>query len=204
MILMKYLLLIIGCLTSLISYSQNGWKTGHYYDKKGNVHYGQIKYNYDFSPSIEYRESEDSKEIKIKSWKSKGFVVEQDSFTVIQNFDLLQGYRIAHDFAQVIEVGPIILLKNFSSIASGGTPMSGGHGMTLGSSEKLQTYILTKPNSEKLWIVYSNRKQFESLLKEITKDFPADSRFKEVNSIEYEMVPEVISEYNRLKENNDM
>ncbi|WP_185153469.1 hypothetical protein, partial [Fulvivirga lutimaris] len=127
-----------------------------------------------------------------------------DSFIVIRDFELLRGQPVSYGFAQVLEVGSIILLKNFCRITYGGSPMPGGYGMSQGSSTKVETFILTKQDSEKLWIVYSKKKKFNALLEDIVKDFPSDSPYKDVNTIKYEMMPQIIAEYNRLKENKDM
>ena len=112
---MRTLISLLLIFYSFFAYSQD-WKEGHYYDLKGKAHYGQIKYKYNFPPKISYKNPRTGKTTNIKSWKSKGFVIEGDSFAILQDFETLEGDKIAHDFAQVVEVGDIILFKNFSNV----------------------------------------------------------------------------------------
>lgn len=197
---MKTIILIILVLSSIPGLSQD-WKEGHYYDQKGNAHYGQIHYKYYYSRKISFRDLETGKVSKIKSWKTKGFVIEGDSFTIVQDFKLLTGYPMAHGFAQVMEVGDIILLKNYSSLNDGVASNFGPQGpMVIGPGRvhELETFLLKRKDSDKLLVVYSNRKKFERLVKDIVKDLPSESKYKEVHNIKYEMMPELIREYNKL------
>lgn len=179
------------------SFAQEEWKNGHYYDTKGKLHTGLIKYEHNHKPSFTYKETESSKIKTIKSWKTKGFVIESDSFTVVKNFQLASGQRMAHDFAQVIEIGPIILLKNYSSITSAVSDGVNGHTVPLILSN-ITTYILTKPKSDKLWVVSNKKKEFKAIVNELISDFPQDSKYKNIDDLTYDMLPEIIKIYNSL------
>ncbi len=124
-------------------------------------------------------------------------MIEGDSFAILQDFETLEGDKIAHDFAQVIEVGDIILFKNFSNVLR--SKHVDPNGNPLWYKKTCETFVLKRCNSDKLWVVHSRRKKFQALITEIVNDFPTDSVYKDIENVSYEMIPDLIREYNRLK-----
>lgn len=75
-------------------------------------------YNYS-NGKLEYREKfYDKKNTKLKPWKVKGFLIEEDSFAIIEDFyfEELYGLRTHRimDYVQVLDTGQIFLYKHFS------------------------------------------------------------------------------------------
>ncbi|MEM1134457.1 MAG: hypothetical protein AAGI07_01365 [Bacteroidota bacterium] len=99
-----------------LSHQSRGFRKGHYYDKEGNKHNGEIKFDIN---RIYFRMHNGEEEEKIKAKDVKSFVIEIDSFFVpriINGYDY-DGYfesRIQNRFFQHIsETSTLTLAKEY-------------------------------------------------------------------------------------------
>ena len=196
---------VVLCVATLSIQAQhhNSWKTGKYFDHNGNSVEGLISYGYSQNLKFKFKANDSSKEMKIKASEVHGFVVEQDSFIVLNNFKIDSRTSVGNgiipvDFVQVIESGDMTLYKHYSSVYVGGDSFSQSHGSSsgAGSSNLIETFIIRESNSGVLWTIYSEPKKLRTQLLDIFQHDPVLLFRVCQDDLNYSDLPDMVKKYN--------
>ncbi len=196
------LAVLLFALTSTYAQKPEAWKTGSYTDKANRTHQGWIWYGFSQSPKFKFKTTPEAKEVKIKATDVKGFVMEKDSFVVLNNFKIdardAASSNVPVDFVQVVEPGFLTLYRHYSSVYSGGDSYSTTHGNPIGagSSNPVETYIVKKPDSGALLTLYSEPKKMKQQLIEIFENDPVLLFNISQGELSYNDLPRLVKEYN--------
>jgi hypothetical protein len=184
----RFAILLLFIHHSLFSFCQ--YEPGFYIDSAGNRVDGLLKYTYGgsiFTSKAKgdcrclYKSDSARKAVKFTAMDIRGFVIGQDSFTVIRNYRLNSFVTYPVDFCHVIETGPIVLLQ-YDAIVAGGN---------------MSSY------TESSWILKKNRKIYpltRGNYKEIMEDLMnEDSKLVEKiknKELKFKNTPEIVHKYN--------
>ena len=127
-------LIAIFLVCSSVSFSQGmisleKFEPGHYYDSAGNKVTGLLKFKYggsafsskkDGDCELLFRAEKGEKRQKFNTREIRSFVIGNDSFAIVKNFDLNAFVYYPQDFAKVIESGKINLYLYYATVNSGG------------------------------------------------------------------------------------
>jgi hypothetical protein len=126
--MMRILLLLFLLLSVFLFEAQSkSYSKGYYYTQDGEKVEGYIKFKrasfgvFGSRPSlIKFKSAKKSKAVKLRANQIKAFVVESDSFCVVQNIkiNVIQG-EYEQDFAKVLISGPMNLYLHYSSSSDG-------------------------------------------------------------------------------------
>jgi hypothetical protein len=126
--MMRILLLLFLLLSAIYFEAQSKpYSKGYYYTIDGERVEGYIKFKrarfdvFGSRPSlIKFKSAKKSKAVKLRANQIKAFVVESDSFCVVQNIKInaIQG-EYEQDFAKVLVTGPMNLYLHYSSSGDG-------------------------------------------------------------------------------------
>jgi hypothetical protein len=187
------------------------YKEGSFIDLKGNAHKGYVYYGFDNKPWIRFRNNMDEKSMKFKAWKISGFTIEADSFCVLRKFQIdLEGQLTTQtiSFAQVMEVGKVILYKHFLPEPSRGpftevmNPIPGAGGSVSAvnffpAKDKHESFIIQEQNSELYIAVREKEKKFKE---QISRYFAAHEELAAMiqsGEYQFEDMPAIVAKYNR-------
>ena len=124
---MRIFLLLFLLLTICFQAQSKPFSKGYYYTQDGEKVEGYIKFKrasfgvFGSRPSlIKFKSAKKSKAVKLRANQIKAFVVESDSFCVVQNIKInaIQG-EYEQDFAKVLVAGPMNLYLHYSSSSDG-------------------------------------------------------------------------------------
>lgn len=186
---MKSLFISICCLC-LIAGASAQFKEGYYIDSSGNHIPGLLKYTFggnlftDKSKGdcrLVYRSGPDAEKLKFNAKEIKGFVIGEDSFTVIYNFRISSFVHYPQDFARVIEAGPITL---FQYDANGGGPNSG------------DIHYMLVEKDRKLFLLNGN---FREVMESFTADDPELNAQIRTKKLKYKHLRDIVHSYNTFK-----
>jgi len=172
------------------------FKSGYYIDSSGNHISGLLKYNigYDRFADHKYGDSRliykatiDADKIKFNSGLIMGFVINDDSFTVINNVHVF-GSVYPKEFAQVLETGTIELFE-YASVGGNGT-----------SFNDVRVFILKKGPGQ--WEVI--KKNFMEIMESCISDDAELMSLVKNKVLKYKDLREIVHRYNvfKTKENS--
>ncbi|MEQ9286695.1 MAG: hypothetical protein RIG77_07290 [Cyclobacteriaceae bacterium] len=201
----KGILMVVLCfgVYQMEAQKQSDWQEGSYVDRNNQVHTGFISYAYSQNPKFKFKSGESARERKVKATDIKGFVIQQDSFVVMNNIKIdaresAASGNIPVDFVQVVETGYLTLYRHYTSVYHGGDSYSTTHGSSIGagSSNIIETYIIKKPESGALLTIYSEPKTYQKQLLEVFQNDP-ELLFKiSQGEVKYSELPELVKSYN--------
>lgn len=189
------LLLILTTFLHFKGFGQ--FKEGHYYKTDGTKVTGLLRFNYggnlftdksDGDCSVTYRNDKGGKKIKLTTKDICCFVIEQDSFAIIQNFRLNAFSTYPQDFAKVIQSGKINLYLYYSTVQQGQYGVS-----------TVTDWVIEKDGQvDKL-----TRKIFRELLPTYLSDYP--ELLSQINNeqLKYDDSERIIKMYNEFMKTNE-
>lgn len=169
------------------------FQTGYYTDLQGKRVSGLIKYTYDYKTKFKYKDSPNGKVVTLRPEQVKGFVVDVDSFFVLNKFSM-EGvgggeYLIEKDFVQVIVAGLLTLGKHYSTQ---------GNPNQYGQAYALETYLLIDQQTLKSTLVKKrNKKKFRVTMAAFFKDLPEVVQKIESEKYGWSDMPEIVRIYNQ-------
>lgn len=188
---MRYLSLLLLLFASYITFPSLA-QSSYYYSRQGLKLEGSIV----FHPSllqakgsikpgyILFNEAGRQKNVKLTSKDISAFVIESDSFTVVQNLKLSENQsKGLEDIVQVVEKGKINLYVHASRTGSESKPPF------------LEVYILSIPAKQTLLCIYDFEKQQE----QIGALFESNPRLKELilsGKVNVEAIPNLVKAFN--------
>lgn len=190
------------------SFSQSivKWKEGRYYDLKGDKHEGLIYYDY-HSFTIKFRKTPDSRNTRLRPWKIRGFVLEKDSFSILENF-YYEGpnggrYKEIMDFVEVLDTGFVKLYKHYANIQSNSGAMSVAGipvAVSVNFSFDLENYLLLSEGATSPTLVWKrNTKKFKEQMINYFRKYPEFVSKIAADNYSWESIPLLIKEFNRHK-----
>ncbi len=165
------------------------FQPGYVVMNNGDVRRGLLKYDMD-AKRVLFKEEKDSTRQKLTAYQVKSFVMEEDSFAVIKNFEN-GSQAFDTDFAQVICAGRVNLylhtaVSNRRMYSPGGM-VSGG-----GSTE---TYLAEK-NGVKYRV---HRRDFKETILLLVGDNADLMKRINAGELQYEELDEIIYTYNKAR-----
>ena len=190
----------------MFSQSIDKWKEGRYYDLKGVRHEGLIYYDY-HSFAIKFRKTPESQNTRLKPWKVRGFVMERDTFSILEDFfyEGPNGGRNHEimDFVEVLDTGFVKLYKHYANIKSTSGPL-GVAGIPFAInfmySWDLVNYLLLRKGATSPVLVWKrNPKKFKEQMLSYFKNYPEFVFKIEADQYSWESIPLLIKEFNAHK-----
>ena len=164
---------------------------GYYYDHSGNRHNGFIKQVYHVSKnnrcinSIYFKARKKQKKAKLFAKDAKAFVIKKDSFALVEYIPYEHPNDFFQGFAEVIEVGKVSLLLNYSKVAT-------GNGVSGGVSLK-STYLITRYGKT---IAINKKKDFQNILSTFIADAPDLVSLIKNNQLQQQDIRVIVKAYN--------
>jgi hypothetical protein len=190
----KYLLLLLALTLGFNASAQlfNKYVPGYVVMNNGDTRRGLLKYDKSIKKVL-FKEGKDSAQQKLTAYQLKSFVMEEDSFAVIKNFEN-GSQAFDTDFAEVICAGRVNLYlhvdygqqRMMSSQVGGAMMMSGGGA---------ETYI-----AEKGGVKYRiRRRDFKDTIFLLVGDDAGLVKRINEGELQYEELDEILYTYNKAR-----
>lgn len=182
------------------------FQPGYYFDTNGVKHEGLIMYKYHSNKNnFKYKTHQGSKTSVLAPQHANSFVVAADSFFVLTNFYTAEAYGvgeyIAADYVQMVEPGPLTLVKYYWLRWPDDTyTYMGGEGY-LNQKIKETTYYLIEAPSQRITSVRSGEKEFKESMSFFFREYPDLVQKIEIGAYQWKDMPEIVTLYNQKKSN---
>jgi hypothetical protein len=176
-------------------YCHAQYKPGYFISKDKSIHYGLIRQNLGNKPSISFKETKKQKAVEYTPDDIPGFVIEQDSFVVLRNFNFQFGFSlipVTADFVKVLQTGDVSLYVHYGSVTM-------YRQYTVYDYGPISNYILKKKNNYELKVVPNKEKEFKKEMSAYFSDVETLKTAIEQKKLTYNSIPAIVQAYNRSK-----
>jgi hypothetical protein len=184
------LLLLIAICSVTVSRAQtaDSYAEGYYTDASNNRHAGLLRLNNVYS-CLMFKADEYQKPVKLSTQDVRGVVIEKDSFTVVENYEVpygLSNTTISGSFAKVIKTGEVTLYEVANAIGDNQNPA------TITGS-----YLLQKNNSSQVIRVPDSAARFKKVLSDYFSESGIISQNIKNGTYTHDDLLQIVEMYNR-------
>jgi hypothetical protein len=182
------LLMTLGAVTVSQAQMVDSYATGYYFDANNNKHTGLLKLNAVYS-SLEFKTDEVQKPVKLSTQEVIAFVMEKDSFTVVEDYEVPYGFSsttISSSFAKVIKTGEVNLYEVATVV-----------GYQQNAAIISGSYLLQKNNSSQVVRVPDGARGFKNILSDYFSESGIVSQHIKSGTFTHDHLLEIVDLYNR-------